>query len=144
MRSRWKTLIFLSFTEKSDCREEGSRKTNIEGGLSKKRRAWTVCRFKRRGGVGKNEGSGVFEGVWYPNARYENFNGGWSKFQKVQGTFYLLFAQDLKKQIICDTKQYFLKHLLEKQNASHLLIFCIFFSKTFPEYLATWKKKCCI
>ena len=32
--------------------------------------AWTVCRFK--GGIGKKEGGGVFEGGdWYPNAHYD-------------------------------------------------------------------------
>ena len=71
-----------------------------------------VLRMKNFNILGVQEGAK--EGVWYPNAHYENFNGGWSKFQNVEGTFYFLFAQDLKKQIICDTKQYFLKHLLEK------------------------------
>ena len=46
-----------------------SQKTNIEGGLPEKGGAWTVCKFK--GGLGKKEGDGVFEGGgWYPDAHY--------------------------------------------------------------------------
>ena len=41
----------------------GSRKTNIDGGGSLKRGAWTVCRFN--GGLGKKEGG------WYPIAHYD-------------------------------------------------------------------------
>ena len=37
-----------------------SRKTNIEGGLSKRGEGWTVCQFKA-GGLGKKEEGGVFE-----------------------------------------------------------------------------------
>ena len=33
-----------------------------------KRGALTVCRFK--GGLGKKDGEGVFEGSWYPNTHY--------------------------------------------------------------------------
>ena len=43
-------------------------KNQYRGGDCLKREAWTVCRFK--GGLGKKEGGGVFEGVWYPNAHY--------------------------------------------------------------------------
>ena len=39
------------------------------GDLPKKGGAWTVHRFK--GGLGKKEGGGVFEGGWYPNAHYD-------------------------------------------------------------------------
>ena len=42
------------------------QKTNIEGGLSKKGGAWSVCRFK--GGTWQERGSGILEGGWYPNA----------------------------------------------------------------------------
>ena len=38
----------------------GSRKTNIDGGLSKRGKAWAVCQFKA-GGLGKKEEGGVFE-----------------------------------------------------------------------------------
>ena len=43
------------------------QKTNRKGGYLK-RGPWTVCQFK--GGPGKKEGVGVFEGGkgWYPNA----------------------------------------------------------------------------
>ena len=44
-------------------RRGGSQKTDIEGGIAKKkglRGAWAVCRF--RGGLSKKEGGGVFEG----------------------------------------------------------------------------------
>ena len=43
-------------------------KPMYRGGLPEKRRAWTVCRFKR--GLGKKE-EGVFEGGWCPNAHYK-------------------------------------------------------------------------
>ena len=39
------------------------------GGLPK-RGTWTVCKFKGLEWLGKKE-VGVFEGGWYPNARYE-------------------------------------------------------------------------
>ena len=38
----------------------GSRKTNIEGRLLKKKEAWTVCQFDW--GLFKKEGGDVFEG----------------------------------------------------------------------------------
>ena len=43
---------------------EGSRKINLEGGGLHKKGAWTVCWFK--GGLGKKEGSGIFEGGLIP------------------------------------------------------------------------------
>ena len=60
MGLRIKSLIFCAFTEKSDFQREGnSQKTNIKGGgLPKKGGAWTVCRFKGGGGLGKKEGGG--------------------------------------------------------------------------------------
>ena len=40
----------------------GSRKTNIEGERFPKRRAWTVCRFKGWGGLGKKEDGVLLKG----------------------------------------------------------------------------------
>ena len=84
--------------------------------MSKKRRAWTVCKFKRRGGGGlARKKRGVFlRGFDTPMHTMRILMEDDQNFKMFEGTFYLLFAQDLKKQIICDTKQYFLKHLLEK------------------------------
>ena len=49
-------------------RGEGSRKTNIYGGLPKK---GGLDSLFISGGLGKKEGDGVFErGGWYPNAHY--------------------------------------------------------------------------
>ena len=56
-----KNCILWGFTEKAIYRVD----------FLKKKRAWTVCRFKR--GLGKN-GGGVFEGGWYPNACYGKLN----------------------------------------------------------------------
>ena len=55
---RMKKLILWGFTEKSDF-HGGSQKTIYRGALPKKG-AWTVCRFKGGGGLGK-KGGGVFE-----------------------------------------------------------------------------------
>ena len=48
----------------------GQEKPILRGGLHKKGRAWTVCRFKE-GRFGKKEEGGVFERGWYPNAHDE-------------------------------------------------------------------------
>ena len=50
----------------------GLMKNQYRGGNCLKRGggAWTVCRFRGSGGVGKKEEDGVFEGGWYPNAHY--------------------------------------------------------------------------
>ena len=37
------------------------------------RGAWTVCRFKGGGGLGKKEGVVFLRGGWYPNANYEHY-----------------------------------------------------------------------
>ena len=50
----------------------GLEKPIYRGNCLKRGGAWTVCWFK--GGLGKKEGGGVFEGVWYPNAHYEVTN----------------------------------------------------------------------
>ena len=62
----------------------------LEVGVHKNIRvAWTVFRFK--GGLGKKEGGGVFEGGWFPNAHYAvkkvlEFTEKW-KYPKFRGKF---------------------------------------------------------
>ena len=46
----------------------GSQKNQYIEGISLKRGAWTVFRFKK--GAWQKRGSCVFEGGWYPNAHY--------------------------------------------------------------------------
>ena len=71
MRLRMKNFYVLGVHWKIQLLGGDSQKNNIEGRLGDclKRGAWTVCRFK--GGLGKKEGVGVFEGGWYPNVCYE-------------------------------------------------------------------------
>ena len=64
---RMKNLNVFGVHWKIQLLEGDSRKTNIEGGLSKKKGAWTVCQFD--GELCKKEGGDVLEagggGGWY-------------------------------------------------------------------------------
>ena len=56
---RMKNLNVFGVHWKIQLLEGDSRKTNIEGGLSKKKGAWTVCQFD--GELCKKEGGDVLE-----------------------------------------------------------------------------------
>ena len=51
----------------------GSQKARIEGDCLKRGEDCDSLGWQVKGGLGKKEGSGVFEGVLYPNAHYGDF-----------------------------------------------------------------------
>ena len=68
----------------------GFLKNQYIGGIAWKVETWAVFWFK--GGLGKKEGGGVFEGVWYPNADYDYcvpFGVIKNRFTKIKFEFFI-------------------------------------------------------